>query len=165
MLADEDIEYFRDHLLALREELLSLTETRQQTAATVALDQSSVGRLSRMDALQQQAIALDSQRRAGRSLVQIDDALVRCRQGRYGLCLDCQEPIAKARLEFDPTSLRCINCASSRECPPSNCIRNSNYGLGQAASSIITLVDNTSLSRPKVRPPTRSKTPTSALSA
>lgn len=110
-----DIEHFRARLLELREEILSLNDTRDSTAATVKLDQSSVGRLSRMDALQQQAMAVDNRQRAQQTLKRIDAALERCQDGTYGLCIDCDEPIAVARLEFDPTALRCISCASASE--------------------------------------------------
>lgn len=79
-----DIEHFRSLLLAAREEILSLTETREATAATVTLDQASVGRLSRMDALQQQAMAISNQQRAQTALKRIDAALLRCNDGsRY----------------------------------------------------------------------------------
>lgn len=110
-----DIDHFRIRLLEVKEEILALTETRDATAATVKLDQSSVGRLSRMDALQQQAMAVDNRRRARMTLKRIDAALLRCNDGSYGLCIDCDEPIASARLEFDPTTLRCFECASEIE--------------------------------------------------
>jgi len=110
-----DIEHFRSLLLAAREEILSLTETREATAATVTLDQASVGRLSRMDALQQQAMAINNRQRARMSLTRIDAALLRCNDGSYGLCIDCEEPIPAPRLTFDPTALRCIDCATASE--------------------------------------------------
>lgn len=52
-----DIEHFRNKLLAARQAILNVADARNASAATVMLDQSSVGRLSRMDALQQQAMA------------------------------------------------------------------------------------------------------------
>ncbi|GAB4283406.1 MAG: hypothetical protein Kow0058_02190 [Roseovarius sp.] len=79
--------------------------------ATVALDQQAVGRLSRMDALQHQAMA-----RAGGARRQIERqrlraALDRLRRDDYGFCEDCGEPIAPARLRLDPAATRCIGCA------------------------------------------------------
>ena len=59
-----DIEHFRNKLLAAREAILDVADTRNASAATVMLDQSSVGRLSRMDALQQQAMAQNNRQRA-----------------------------------------------------------------------------------------------------
>lgn len=110
-----DIDHFRKRLLEIREDILSLNETRDSTAATVKLDQSSVGRLSRMDALQQQAMALDNRQRAQQTLKRIDAALERCKEGTYGLCIECDELIAPRRLEFDPTALRCIGCETAFE--------------------------------------------------
>lgn len=110
-----DIEHFRARLLATKDEILSLTETREATAATVTLDQASVGRLSRMDALQQQAMAINNRQRAQMTLRRIDAALLRCNDHSYGLCMDCDEPIPTPRLAFDPAALRCIDCATRSE--------------------------------------------------
>jgi DnaK suppressor protein len=110
-----DIRYFRHYLIRMRHEISSLQETRDLSTAPVKLDQSSVGRLSRMDALQQQAMAKSGQARAADTLRKIEVALRRCDDGSYGLCVDCDEPIASQRLEFDPTVLRCIQCEESNE--------------------------------------------------
>lgn len=97
-----DIDHFRTKLIAAREALLGLADTRKASTATVVLDQSSVGRLSRMDALQQQAMALNSRQRAERELRRIEAALRRCDDGSYGYCISCDEPIDPRRLELDP---------------------------------------------------------------
>ena len=83
--------------------------------ATVVLDQSSVGRLSRMDALQGQAMAQASQRRRVDQLRRIAAALARIDSGDYGYCLDCDEEIAPGRLAGDPAVTLCIECAGKRE--------------------------------------------------
>jgi len=110
-----DIAYFRSLLLQNREELLSLEEIRNASAATVTLDQSSVGRLSRMDAMQQQAMAQSSRQRADLALQRIEAALRRCDDDSYGYCNDCGEPIDQRRLAFDPVTTLCIGCAQARE--------------------------------------------------
>lgn len=110
-----DIEHFRARLLQERAALLDLESDRQASSATVVLDQSSVGRLSRMDALQQQAMAQNTQRRAGRSLQRIEAALSRCADGSYGDCLECGDPIDRRRLELDPAATLCIGCAQARD--------------------------------------------------
>ena len=77
----------------------------------VALDQQSVGRLSRMDALQSQAMAQgQSRRREARERV-IRAALARIEEGEYGHCTECGEAIAPRRLELDPAVPTCIACA------------------------------------------------------
>lgn len=79
--------------------------------APVALDQDSVGRLSRMDAIQVQAMALAAQRRRHAERDRIRAALQRIETGDYGWCAACGEPVAKARLAHDPSAALCIGCA------------------------------------------------------
>jgi len=105
----------RERLLKLREELESAAAIGDESAAVVELDQSKVGRLSRMDAMQAQAIAKASSQRRATMLRDIEAALKRIDDGEYGLCADCDEPINPKRLEFDPTAMRCIECASKAE--------------------------------------------------
>lgn len=105
----------RDKLLQLREALQAATETAQGSAAIVELDQSKVGRLSRMDAMQAQAMAQASEHRREATLRRIAAALKRLDDNEYGLCQACDEPIDPKRLEFDPTVLLCIDCASKAE--------------------------------------------------
>ena len=78
---------------------------------TVELDQQSVGRLSRMDALQQQEMAQAEARRRTSDLARIEIALNRLAEGEYGWCAECGEPIAFRRLEIDPAAALCIGCA------------------------------------------------------
>jgi len=105
----------RERLLKFREELEAVAVTSEESAAVVELDQSKVGRLSRMDAMQAQAMAKASGERREAMLRNIEAALKRIDYGVYGLCRDCNEPINPKRLEFDPTALRCIDCESNRE--------------------------------------------------
>jgi DnaK suppressor protein len=110
-----DIEAFKLRLLAARQALLELTETRRQSSATVELDQSRTGRLSRMDAMQLQAMGQAGEQRAALALRRIEAALRRCETGEYGLCVECEEPIAVKRLEADPATPLCVQCAQARE--------------------------------------------------
>jgi len=103
---------WRDRLLALRAQLEAIAETGNESAAVVELDQSKVGRLSRMDAMQAQAMAKASSNRRRMMLTKITAALKRIDDGDYGLCRDCEEPINPKRLEFDATAIFCIECAS-----------------------------------------------------
>ena len=89
---------------------MSRTYTR-----SVELDQARVGRLTRMDALQSQAMHQENNRRRDLELTRIDTALQRIENKEYGYCLDCGENIAEKRLEFDPSVTLCIHCASTAE--------------------------------------------------
>jgi DnaK suppressor protein len=106
-----DVAHFRSLLQARRAALQQDAELGERTTATVELDQSRVGRLSRMDAMQGQAMSQEAQRRRELELRQIAAAMQRIDAGDYGYCLDCDEPIAEARLEIDPSTPRCIVCA------------------------------------------------------
>ena len=81
----------------------------------VELDQSKVGRLSRMDAMQAQAMAQAAVGRRKLQLQRIDGALQRLDDGEFGLCRTCDEPINPQRLMFDPAVLTCITCAELSE--------------------------------------------------
>lgn len=77
---------------------------------TVTLDQQAVGRLSRMDALHNQAMAQAQARRRQAERQRIRAALQRLDAGEYGYCTDCGEEIAPARLTSDPAIPRCLDC-------------------------------------------------------
>lgn len=106
---------FREKLIQLRAELLAAADAGKKSAAVVELDQTKVGRLSRMDAMQAQAMAQASAQRREQTLRQIDAALKRIDDDEYGYCLKCDEAINPKRLEFDPTVTLCIDCASKAE--------------------------------------------------
>ncbi|MET1415597.1 TraR/DksA C4-type zinc finger protein [Roseibium sp. HPY-6] len=101
----------REKLIALKEELESYSEISEDARATVTLDQQSVGRLSRMDALQGQAMAQASERQRRADIQKIGAALKRLDEGDYGFCVECGEDIAAKRLEVDPAAAYCIRCA------------------------------------------------------
>ncbi len=101
----------REKLLSLRAELETMRDISEEARATVQLDQQSVGRLSRMDALQGQAMAQASERQRRLELQRIDAALHRLEGDDYGYCAECGEEIAGKRLQVDPAAALCINCA------------------------------------------------------
>lgn len=113
-----DVARFERLLLARREELMSVAETAAQASDTVTLDQTRVGRLSRMDALQQQAMSQENNRRRALELKRIATALSRIKEDEYGYCVECAETIAPNRLQIDPAAPLCIECASRGEQSP-----------------------------------------------
>lgn len=97
----------------LCEELDSLQDLRdksKEARAPVELDQQSVGRLSRMDALQKQNMELATEQRRQRRLHVIDAALKRIDAGDFGFCVICDEAISPQRLAFDPAVACCVTC-------------------------------------------------------
>ncbi|WP_454061834.1 TraR/DksA family transcriptional regulator [Candidatus Nitrospira salsa] len=110
-----DVEYFRKKLIALRDEIIKIEGTGDEAAQTVELDQTKIGRVSRMDALQSQAMAKESQQRRQIRKQRIETALQRIEKDIFGLCVRCEEEIHPKRLAFDPTVLLCITCANQNE--------------------------------------------------
>lgn len=106
-----DLAHFREQLLARREELLAEDRMSETDRAPVTLDQDSVGRLSRIDAMQVQAMALAQARRRQAERGAINAALRRIDEGEFGYCLKCGEDIAPARIEHNPSVTTCIDCA------------------------------------------------------
>ncbi len=105
----------RTELLARQQTLRDDIVEGAEAAATVELDQSRVGRLSRMDALQGQAMSQEAKRRREQELQQIALALKRLDEGEYGCCIECGEVIIAQRLAVDPAAALCIDCASQLE--------------------------------------------------
>ncbi|MDP7010656.1 MAG: TraR/DksA C4-type zinc finger protein [Verrucomicrobiota bacterium] len=104
------ITYFRERLEDLAKEISKDLSASKDSADIVKLD-TSIGRLSRMDAMQNQQMALELRRRQENQLLRIQNALKRMDEGRYGLCGKCKKPIAEERLETSPDVVMCVRCA------------------------------------------------------
>lgn len=99
-------------------EIAELEALRRQSAedrAPVALDQQSVGRLARMDAMQVQAMALAAERRRAARLDRLHRVLQRIEDGEFGWCDSCGEEIPDGRLDVDPSAQLCVACARAQE--------------------------------------------------
>lgn len=96
------------------EGFLTLDEVATET---VELDQSKVGRLSRMDALQQQALALAlaNNETHKQQLIRVHRALHKIDVGDYGYCEECGQAIPFARLQAQPESEFCVDCLQALE--------------------------------------------------
>ena len=109
MAVDEKL--IQEKLLAMRAELETLEDQTRDNRKPVSLDQQSVGRLSRMDSLQVQAMDQAQQQARRRRIVRINAALERLESGDFGYCVTCDEAIAEKRLDLDPSTPLCIKCA------------------------------------------------------
>jgi len=74
-----------------------------------------IGRLSRMDAMQQQKMAEASRRSARKRYDRIVAAIAACERDEYGECLHCEEPIGYKRLGASPETALCLACQSVKE--------------------------------------------------
>ena len=111
-MTDDEQMKFTEILRAQIAELESYDRSAKDSRATVTLDQTSVGRLSRMDAMQQQAMANATSQRRKAEITQAIAALARIQQGEFGYCVECGEDIAPKRLSHNPAIATCITCAS-----------------------------------------------------
>lgn len=116
MLTQTDRQYFQ---IRVDETLDDVQRALEMAAAndsgTVILDQSSVGRLSRMDALQQQAMAAGWKETLLREKRRLEAARVRLGEGAFGVCCRCGEPIPRERLEADLGAPFCADCQAEIE--------------------------------------------------
>ena len=103
------------HLNELQQQLEVFLNLDEAAAGTVELDQGKVGRLSRMDALQQQAMAQANSETHKQQLIQIHHALHRIEEGHYGYCEECGETVPFARLQVQPESGFCVTCLQALE--------------------------------------------------
>jgi len=104
------VEQFRQQLLELKLELQAQEQALGKDSGPVELDQARVGRLSRIDAMQGQQMALEASRRRQAQLAKIEGALRRIASDTYGDCFVCGEAIDPRRLVIDPTNTRCPGC-------------------------------------------------------
>lgn len=108
-----DLKQFKARIEQVLSDLEGLAESSQQAAAPVELDQTRQGRLSRMDALQGQAMAQAGEARRQAQVAALKKALIRIEQGTYGQCVGCGEDIAMARLNANLAVTHCIECAEA----------------------------------------------------
>jgi DnaK suppressor protein len=107
-----DLEIARQRLAKRKAELEESSKFSEEARSTVTLDQQTVGRLSRMDSLQQQAMAEAQERLRQRDLLRIEMAERRINDNEYGYCTECDAEIPDGRLEIDPMAEKCVHCAS-----------------------------------------------------
>ncbi len=105
------IRQFRKMLLEQQQAIDELSLDAASGTDTVELDQTRMGRLTRMDALQNQQMNLAAQKRRADQARRIGEALKRLDTGDFGRCVECDEWINPRRLELDPSIDCCINCA------------------------------------------------------
>lgn len=114
-LTPEQFEELRADLVELRRTLRAALAAGEAATETVALDQTAVGRLSRMGAMQVQEMAKASLRNHRRRLVQVDNALRLVEDDEYGQCRACDDPVGFRRLKARPETPLCLRCQGEVE--------------------------------------------------
>jgi DnaK suppressor protein len=113
-LTNDQLEELSRLLVELQRTLEEGARSSAESSKPVELDQP-IGRLSRMDALQQQHMAKENRRALDVRRKLVGAALVRLERGEYGLCQVCEEPIGYRRLAARPESPLCMPCQRTRE--------------------------------------------------
>jgi DnaK suppressor protein len=109
MLSKVFINKIKDSLLEQKKEILDQVQHRERD---IDMDGDET------DLIQGNMLADMTNRlgsRAAAKVKQIDDALLRIEKQTYGICQDCEEPIAEKRLLHNPHFLICVSCAEDRE--------------------------------------------------
>ncbi len=114
MIESERIEELRRALVTLRDELNQLVDSTAEGVKPVDLGEP-IGRISRMDAMQQQKMLAENRRAAQLRRRQVEAALARIEAGEYGECQGCGEEIEGRRLGARPEAALCLECQSRRE--------------------------------------------------
>ena len=107
----EQLKVFKQRLEKRLAELKALSASSQDVRSAVSLDQSRVGRLSRMDAIQMQEMERANEARRAVENQRIEQALKLIEDDLYGFCVICGETIARKRLELDPSFITCVACS------------------------------------------------------
>ena len=110
---DLQIEALKVKVQSLLRELEAELHASAGDEEVVTLD-TSIGRLSRMDAMQQQQMALELKRRKEQYRLRLENALKRIDEGTYGRCGRCKGPITAERLEIQPDAVLCVRCAAPK---------------------------------------------------
>ena len=113
-MTDEQIALLHASLLSLQKELDALLIASEESVQTVDLDQP-IGRLSRMDAMQQQKMAQANRAAHQMRAKQVVAALGALQGQEYGYCKLCDEPIGFKRLNAKPEAPFCVTCQSRNE--------------------------------------------------
>lgn len=110
---DDRLVRFRPKLINALNSLDGIAEIAAGDSQPVQLDQQSVGRLARMDAMQRQAMAAETKRRRQRRRLQILQALRRIDENEFGFCTNCGGAIPDGRLDVDAAFHLCVTCADA----------------------------------------------------
>ena len=108
-LTEKQMKGLREALRKLQSDLEQLLRSTRESTKPVDLDEP-IGRLTRMDAIQQQKMSAANRRTHDIRLKQVKQALAAMNSDRYGLCRRCEDPIGFLRLEARPESPYCLDC-------------------------------------------------------
>jgi len=113
MLTPQDLQRYKTQLIQRQEDIVHQFDQLEEMSEPVSPD-PSIGRLTRQDAMQQQQMTLESRRRLELQKIQLETALKRIREGKFGSCVMCKISISAERLDIVPESPLCVPCLKKR---------------------------------------------------
>jgi DnaK suppressor protein len=96
-----------DHITQVKADIIEIEKMTQPVKP-----ENSLGRISRMDAINNKSVAEASLRNKKAKLTKLNVAIVKIDEEDFGYCHMCKNPIQPMRLMFMPESTRCVRCAS-----------------------------------------------------
>ncbi len=113
-LTEAQKQQLKQALETLKRELAQALAANRESTKPVDLDEP-IGRISRMDAIQQQHMASANKRQLARRFRLVGRALAIVDSEDYGFCRECEEPIGFPRLRVKPESQLCLGCQEAAE--------------------------------------------------
>ena len=107
---EKDLSIYKQKLESMLLEIGEYLSKTEESAAAVEPDKG-LGRLSRMEAMQDQQMVLELRRRKKRQLLEVKNAISRIEQNLFGKCVFCGKKISSERLNVFPEVQSCVNCA------------------------------------------------------
>ncbi len=117
LISTDQLLEIKEILIKLKDELENDIEGLKESSQPVELDQQAFGRVSRVDAIQQQQIQASARRRKELKLQMVNAAIEKIQNNPdlFGMCGECEEPISFERLKVRPESIMCVNCANNKD--------------------------------------------------
>ena len=106
----DELKHYNEKLRKLSFQIEGYLQKSKDSADAVEPDKG-LGRLSRMEAMQDQQMVLELRRRKKRQLLEVGNAISRIEQNSYGYCIFCAKLISRDRLDAFPEVQTCVNCA------------------------------------------------------
>lgn len=107
-------ERFRRRLLQAREEIIG--QMRQRDVSAQEIGQNGIQDLGDESAtISNRHLLMSLSENERTKLIEVDEALDRIKDGTFGICEECGEPIALKRLEVIPNARYCIQCMENLE--------------------------------------------------
>ena len=109
-MTEQEKQTFKTKLLETITSTEAKIEDLKEATKPIA-PENAIGRISRMDAINNKSVSEAALRIARRKLAKLQHALTKMDEPDFGNCSNCGKPIQVKRLMFMPQSTQCVRCA------------------------------------------------------